>query len=123
MLDLALMLTPSAGLAYWFLFDEGSARYINLISTTDVTLKGWEPPMDAKGGRPLGEMHYFVLAIPLLLIAVKWLLGLYSRNYVMSASDCGFSRSLQHTKDCASSGSVARCHNDLRFITPTPRLA
>jgi hypothetical protein len=38
MLDLALMLTPSAGLAYWFLFDEGSKRCINLISTTEVAL-------------------------------------------------------------------------------------
>ena len=57
--DLALKLTPTIGPAYWFLFDEGSARYINLISTTDVTLKGWDPPTDAKGNRPLGMMHYF----------------------------------------------------------------
>jgi hypothetical protein len=57
--DLALELKTSTGPTYWFLFDEGSARYINLISTTDVNLEGWEPPTDANGIRPLGEMHYF----------------------------------------------------------------
>jgi hypothetical protein len=39
MLDLALMLTPSAGLAYWFLFDEGSKVYQSHLHY---------------GGRPLG---------------------------------------------------------------------
>lgn len=38
-----------SGKTYWFLFDRGSARYINMISTTDVTAPGWTPP-DADGG-------------------------------------------------------------------------
>lgn len=59
---------------YWFLFDAGSARYVNLISTFDVTKPGWHPPgADGPSSeRPLGEMHYlgadkdlgFSLAIP-----------------------------------------------------------
>jgi hypothetical protein len=57
--DLALKLTPGDGHAYWFLFDAGSARYINVISTLDVTADGWRPPAGAGGDRPLGEMHYF----------------------------------------------------------------
>lgn len=42
---------------YWFSFDEGSARYINLISTSDPTNKDWRIP-DHSSPRPLGEMHY-----------------------------------------------------------------
>lgn len=57
--DLALKLTPSAGSSYWFLFDAGSARYTNLVSTRDVTSKDWSPSTGGSGGRPLGEMHYF----------------------------------------------------------------
>lgn len=44
---------------YWFLFDQGSSRYINLISTADVEIPGWKPPTDDSSTRPLGEMHYF----------------------------------------------------------------
>ena len=44
---------------FWFLFDRGSARYINMISTTDVTASNWMPPGDDNKGRPLGEMHFF----------------------------------------------------------------
>jgi hypothetical protein len=43
---------------HWFLFDRGSARYINLISTTDVTRAGWRPPSADGGVRPLGETHF-----------------------------------------------------------------
>ncbi len=43
---------------FWFLFDGGTARYINLISTTDVTVPGWSPPPPEGGVRPLGSMHY-----------------------------------------------------------------
>ena len=57
--DLSLKLTSTGGPSYWFLFDEGSARYINLISTKDVTASDWQPPTDAKSDRPLGQMHYF----------------------------------------------------------------
>ncbi|TWB37268.1 hypothetical protein [Nitrospirillum pindoramense] len=49
----------STGKTYWFLFDAGTARYINLISTTDVTAPGWHPPDPDGGTRPLGELHYF----------------------------------------------------------------
>lgn len=45
--------------SFWFLFDAGSARYINLISTTNVLQKNWEPPDPDGGKRPLGEMHVF----------------------------------------------------------------
>ena len=38
----------------WGFFDQGSARFLNLISTTDATRPGWHP--DDRGG-PLGEMH------------------------------------------------------------------
>lgn len=43
---------------FWFLFDAGTARYINLISTTDVADASWTPPPHDGGDRPLGEMHY-----------------------------------------------------------------
>jgi hypothetical protein len=45
---------------YWFMFDQGSARYVNLISTFDVTRPGWHPPgPDGPASeRPYGEMHY-----------------------------------------------------------------
>lgn len=57
--DLALGIQGGQGLpTHWFLFDRGSARYINLISTTDVTRKGWAPPSPDGGERPLGDMHF-----------------------------------------------------------------
>jgi hypothetical protein len=43
---------------FWFLFDRGAARRINLISTGDVTQAGWRPPLPDGGMRPLGEMPY-----------------------------------------------------------------
>ena len=56
--DLALGIRTPAQKTYWFLFDRGAARYINLISTTDVKQPGWSPPPHDGGARPLGEMHY-----------------------------------------------------------------
>jgi hypothetical protein len=56
--DLALEIHTPAHETYWFLFDRGAARYINLISTTDVTQSGWAPPSHDGGKRPLGDMHY-----------------------------------------------------------------
>ncbi len=50
--------SAASGKSFWFLFDRGSARYINMISTTDVTAPGWAPPSPDGGVRPLGEMHY-----------------------------------------------------------------
>jgi hypothetical protein len=50
--------SAQTGKTFWFLFDEGSARYVNMISTTDVTAPGWAPPDPDGGARPLGEMHY-----------------------------------------------------------------
>jgi hypothetical protein len=44
---------------FWFLFDQGSAHDINMISTTDVTVPNWTPPGDDNKERPLGEMHFF----------------------------------------------------------------
>jgi hypothetical protein len=43
---------------FWFLFDAGTARYITLISTTDVSAQGWTPPPPDGGDHPLGSMHY-----------------------------------------------------------------
>jgi hypothetical protein len=43
---------------FWWLFDEGSARYLNMISTTDIDKAGWQPPSEQNNGRrPLGEKH------------------------------------------------------------------
>jgi len=45
---------------YWFLFDQGAARYTYLISTTDATAPQWHPPdPDSSKNRPLGFMEYF----------------------------------------------------------------
>ena len=45
--------------SFWFLFDRGSARYINMISTPDnPTSKGVRAPLNDDDARPLGEMHY-----------------------------------------------------------------
>jgi hypothetical protein len=46
---------------HWFLFDRGSARYLNLISTTDISEAHWAAPPPDGGERPLGEMHYIGL--------------------------------------------------------------
>jgi hypothetical protein len=42
------------GHSFWFFFDGGTARYINLVSTTDVTVSGWK----VGGVSPLGDMHF-----------------------------------------------------------------
>ncbi|PTR33612.1 hypothetical protein C8J98_103375 [Luteibacter sp. OK325] len=57
--DVALRIDTKGGPSYWFMFDSGSARYINMISTTDVKAPHWTPPTGDSGVRPLGEMHYF----------------------------------------------------------------
>lgn len=44
---------------YWFLFDQGTARYTSLISTTDVDAPQWSPPSEGSGESPLGSMNYF----------------------------------------------------------------
>ena len=59
--DVALFVTSlRSGRTYWFMFDAGSARYVNLISTFDVTKPGWHPPgPDGPASeRPFGQMHY-----------------------------------------------------------------
>ena len=57
--DVAFFVRSSqSGKTFWFLFDRGSAQYINMISTTDVTTPGWAPPDPDGGVRPLDEMHY-----------------------------------------------------------------
>jgi len=58
--DVALYVRTPAHMDY-FLFDQGSARYVRLISTTDVTASGWKPPDPDGGVRPLGSMEYFSL--------------------------------------------------------------
>jgi hypothetical protein len=50
--------SAKSGRTYWFMFDEGSARYVTLISTTDVTRPDWRPPSPDGGPRPLGDMTY-----------------------------------------------------------------
>ncbi|MGY3232542.1 hypothetical protein ACVWWJ_004026 [Luteibacter sp. HA06] len=57
--DVALRIDKTGFPSYWFLFDGGSARYINMISTTNVQAANWMPPTGDGGIRPLGEMHYF----------------------------------------------------------------
>jgi hypothetical protein len=60
--DLAFYVHNAAtGHTFWFGFDGGSASRVALISTTDVTAKGWRPaengrPVEAVG--PLGEVQY-----------------------------------------------------------------
>lgn len=57
--DVALRIDTKGGPSYWFMFDGGSARYVNMISTTDVKASSWIPPTGDTGTRPMGEMHYF----------------------------------------------------------------
>jgi hypothetical protein len=67
--DLALGVRAAKGHAtHWFLFDRGAARYVNLISTTDVTRKDWKPPSPDGGSRPLGEMHFLAATRDLHLL-------------------------------------------------------
>jgi hypothetical protein len=59
--DLAFYL-HSAGSqrTFWFLFDAGSANYMNLISMGDINAPGWQVPGpdERKGRGPLMSMHY-----------------------------------------------------------------
>jgi hypothetical protein len=48
-----------SGNRYWFLFDTGSSVFISLISTTNITERGWSPPSHDDGKRPLGEGFYY----------------------------------------------------------------
>jgi len=57
--DVALRIDTKGNPSYWFMFDGGSARYVNMISTTDVKAAHWTPPTGDSGPRPMGEMHYF----------------------------------------------------------------
>lgn len=57
--DVALRIDTQGSPSYWFMFDGGSARYVNMISTTDVKAPHWTPPTGDAGPRPMGEMHYF----------------------------------------------------------------
>lgn len=46
--------TQSGDHDYWFLFDSGNARFIPLVSTTDVRQPDWVPPSpDSNRSRPL----------------------------------------------------------------------
>jgi len=58
--DVAFFVRTPARTDY-FLFDQGSAPYVSLISTTDVTEVGWAPPDPDGGVRPLGGMTYYSL--------------------------------------------------------------
>ncbi|HEX4711479.1 hypothetical protein [Phenylobacterium sp.] len=43
---------------FWWLFDQGSSRFLTMISTTDVNAPGWQPPDEEhKGAKPLGTTH------------------------------------------------------------------
>jgi hypothetical protein len=46
---------------YWFLFDAGSGRYINMLPTMDVMQPGWRPrgPDEREQTPVRGDMHYF----------------------------------------------------------------
>lgn len=59
MSDLALHLTIRGGESYWFLFDGGSARYINMISVGDAGAPGWKAPGSEGAKGPLHDMHFF----------------------------------------------------------------
>ena len=50
--------SAQSGKTFWFLFDAGTARYVSLISTTDVTAPNWTPPDPDGGSRPLRDMNY-----------------------------------------------------------------
>jgi hypothetical protein len=43
----------------WFLFDEGSARYVSLISVTNPSTPGWVPPEPDGGDRPMPAQKFF----------------------------------------------------------------
>lgn len=55
----ALHLNLSGTRDLWFLFDQGSARYVSLISVTDPTVPGWSPPDPDGGHRPIRDQKFF----------------------------------------------------------------
>lgn len=60
--DMALHLVgPGANASYWFVYDGGSAPAVALISTTDVTARGWTPPQPEGGVRPLGSLWVYAM--------------------------------------------------------------
>ena len=68
---------------HWFLFDRGSARYINLISTTDVGRPGWSPPSPDGGPRPLGEMHFVAATSTLAVTSALPTSGASAPHYLL----------------------------------------
>lgn len=45
--------------SYWFLFDGGTSRVVQLISVNDPTLQDWVPPdPDSRRGRPLADQTF-----------------------------------------------------------------
>lgn len=43
----------------WFLFDQGNARYVGLISIKDPSQSGWSPPNPDGGDRPIRDQKFF----------------------------------------------------------------
>lgn len=82
--DLALGVRSAATKDFhWFLFDRGSARYLNLISTTDIKQPNWTAPTPDGGKRPLGEMHYIGLDSSLAQIDQIPDSGATAPNYIV----------------------------------------
>ena len=52
--------SAGSGKTYWFFFDSGLARYMNLLSMGDITAPDWHVPGpdEDKGRGPLMPMHY-----------------------------------------------------------------
>lgn len=44
---------------FWFLFDQGSGRYVRLVSITNPNKPGWTPPEPDGGERPLPGQTFF----------------------------------------------------------------
>lgn len=59
MSNLALHLTIRGGASYWFMFDRGSAHYINMISVEDTSVPGWTASGNELPQGPLQAMHFF----------------------------------------------------------------
>ncbi|MDE1146891.1 MAG: hypothetical protein PW843_09755 [Azospirillaceae bacterium] len=72
-----------SGRSYWFLFDQGSAHAVNLISTTDVVAPGWQPPNADGGVRPLGEQHFLAADGDLTFAAALPKTGAKAPRYIL----------------------------------------
>jgi len=59
--DVAFSFRSPGGKTFWWLFDAGSSRSIQIISTTDVEASGWRPPDPDGGPRPYGSGVYYGL--------------------------------------------------------------